>query len=262
MVEIRQICQYLEQLVPLELAEDWDNTGLLLGNPARNIGNLMTCLTVTPEVVDEVIENRVQMIVSHHPLMFRPVQKITTSTVEGTILLDLIGQGVAVYSPHTAFDSAIGGINQLLATRVGLENVKPLRVPDQSDGTTGAGRIANLRAMPLADFLEIVRAQFHLERVRFVGDTEHEVKRVAVACGSGGTFLEDAIRSGADALVTGEASFHTCLEAQSRGVALVLLGHFLSEKFALEVLAKRLQEEFPILTVTNSQQEMDPVQLF
>src|SRR5262249_7539435 len=124
---VHEVAAYLEQLAPLGLAADWDNVGLLLGDPSAEVRRLMTCLTVTPASAAEAIEDGVQLIVSHHPILFRPVKRLTAATAEGRMRLGLARTGVAVSSPHTAFDNTPGGINDLIAKRLGLTEVRPLR---------------------------------------------------------------------------------------------------------------------------------------
>ncbi len=121
---------YLDAFAPPSGAADWDNVGLILGDPAAALTRVLTCLTVTPEVVAEAMEGGVELIVAHHPVLFKPVKKLTAATADGRLLLPLLSHGVAVYSPHTAFDNCAGGINDGLAARLGLTNVRPLR-PDK-----------------------------------------------------------------------------------------------------------------------------------
>src|SRR5438128_720550 len=127
MLTLQAVMDDLEQLAPLALAEEWDNVGLLLGERSKQIERLMTCLTITPESAAEAIAEQADVIVSHHPVLFRPVQRLTDATPEGRTLLSLLRAGIAVYSPHTAFDNAPGGINDLLATKLGLTAIVPLR---------------------------------------------------------------------------------------------------------------------------------------
>src|SRR5712692_7949207 len=127
MFTIAAAVEFLEQLAPPGLAADWDNVGLLLGDRAAEVQRLMTCLTVTPDSAAEAIESGTQLIVTHHPILFRPVKRLTSTTPEGRMVLALVRAGVAVYSPHTAFDNAGGGINEILASRLELRNVAPLR---------------------------------------------------------------------------------------------------------------------------------------
>lgn len=164
-MRIADLTAALEAFAPPSLAAEWDNVGLLLGDAAGPVERVMTCLTVTPESAAEAIEERAQLIVSHHPILFRPTKKLTAATSEGRMLLELARASSAVYSPHTAFDNCAGGINDLLAAKLGLVGIGPLRktesaprckivvfVPDKdlprvSDAlfAAGAGRIGQYR---------------------------------------------------------------------------------------------------------------------
>ncbi len=124
---VASIVEYLEQLAPPSLAADWDNVGLLLGDRGAPVRRVLTCLTVTPESASEAVETGVQLVVAHHPVLFRAVKRLTSDTAEGRTLCALVRAGVAVYSPHTAFDNARGGINDMLARRLGLVETAPLR---------------------------------------------------------------------------------------------------------------------------------------
>lgn len=127
MVNLTAILRYLGELAPLELAESWDNVGLLLGDEQASVARVMTCLTLTTDVAVEAIAERAELIVTHHPILFKPVQKLTTRTAEGRMVWELARQGVSVYSPHTAWDSAPRGINQRLAEALGLTDIAPLK---------------------------------------------------------------------------------------------------------------------------------------
>jgi len=127
MATVADVVAFLEEFAPLELAESWDNVGLLLGRPGQKVERLMTCLTLSPSTAAEAAQERANMVVSHHPIMFEPLQRITDADPHGQTVLQLAGAGIAVYSPHTAFDSAELGINQMLAERIGLRDCKPLR---------------------------------------------------------------------------------------------------------------------------------------
>ena len=123
MPTIEALHAFLERFAPHRLAESWDNVGLLVGDRQAEVRRLMTCLTVTPTTVDEAIDGRADLIVTHHPLPFAAVKRLTSETIAGRMLLKLIAAGVAVYSPHTAFDSAAEGINQRLAEGLGLTDI-------------------------------------------------------------------------------------------------------------------------------------------
>jgi dinuclear metal center YbgI/SA1388 family protein len=154
MPEIRDVVRFLESFAPLHLAADWDNIGLLMGDAAAQATRVMTCLTLTPDVAQEAQREGVQLIVSHHPVLFRATQKLTTATPEGALLLTLIEQRIAVYSPHTAFDNTAGGINDGLCRRLGLTDVKPLR----SMGAPGLCKVVVF--VPEADLARVSDALF------------------------------------------------------------------------------------------------------
>ena len=126
MVTVNDVVEILKRIAPLHLAESWDNVGLLLGNVRAPVRQVLTCLTVTPEVVEEAVREKVEMIITHHPLLFKPLQRITAETNEGSMLLTLAANNIAIYSAHTAYDNASGGINDQLARGLGLVEVEPL----------------------------------------------------------------------------------------------------------------------------------------
>lgn len=270
------VADFLARFAPVELAEDWDNVGLLVGDGRARVERMMTCLTITPPVVAEAVQRRANLIVAHHPLPFRALKRLTRDTTAGGMLLDLIAAGIAVYSPHTGFDSAAEGINQRLAHGLGLLDIKPL-VPhgDSTSNSTeennpdtnalGAGRWGRLdKPSPLAQFSQRAKDFLAIENLQLVGEDNRSIATVAVACGAAGEFLEPARAAGCDCLLIGETSFHTCLEAQATGIALILPGHYASERFAVESLAGVLAEQFSLpegggIEIWPSTAECDPI---
>ncbi len=258
-MKIQHVCAYLEEFAPLRLAEDWDNVGLLLGDRERSVSRIMTCLTVTPESVAEAIDSQVDLIVTHHPLPFRAVQKITTDAASTRLILQLAQAGISIYSPHTAFDSTIEGINDQLAQSLNLNRIGPLK---QSLDLPGAGPGRYGETGPFADLQSIcdrMKSVLQVEKVQASEQENRAIKRLALACGSGGSFLATAAFRGCDALLTGEATFHSILEARALGIALILVGHFASERFAMERLAERMAGEFSDCDVWASRHERSPL---
>ncbi|MEN6448972.1 MAG: Nif3-like dinuclear metal center hexameric protein [Thermoguttaceae bacterium] len=258
MTDVETIAAFLEQLAPCRLAEDWDNVGLLVGRREQAVKKIMTCLTVTPASAAEAVAAGADLIVSHHPLPFSAIKRLTEETTPGRLLLDLIAARVAVYSAHTAFDSAGEGINQRLAEGLGLVEIMPL-VPNAEGG--GAGRYGCLETpTSLGELADRAKRFLKIDRLQMVGDSAKRVSTVAVACGAAGEFLDAARDRVCDAMLIGETRFHTCLEAESLGIGLLLPGHFASERFAMECLADRIARQFPELDVWPSRQERDPLQ--
>ena len=259
-MNIAQIIEsFLEPFAPLSLAEDWDNVGLLLGRRDKPVGRVMTCLTVTPESAQEAVDKGADLIVSHHPVLFHAVKRLTDETPQGAMLLNLIEHNVAVYSPHTAFDSAPAGINQRIAQGVGLRKIRALQVLDESTGV-GIGRIGELsKPTTLKEFAATVRDFFGGADVDLCGSPEATIQSVAVTCGAAGSLFELVKKAQADALILGETMFHTFLDAQAYGVNLILPGHYATERFACKCLADELAFTFPELDVFVSSAEKPPL---
>lgn len=260
MLPLGHVCDFLETLAPSPLAATWDNVGLLAGDRTQPVQRVMTCLTITPPVVEEALAQQAELIVTHHPLPFQPLKRIAADEPTGRMLLDLIRGGVAIYSPHTAFDSAAAGINQQWAEALGLTQIAPLEAHPGLP-PLGTGRQGLLPApCSLRQLAGRIKAWLGLSRLQAVGVPEQPVSRVAIACGSGGSLLAAAAACGCHVLVTGETNLHTCYEALARGMALLLVGHYASERFAVVWLAERLARQFPALTVWASSRDGDPLQ--
>jgi dinuclear metal center YbgI/SA1388 family protein len=271
---VNDIAVFLEQFAPARLAEEWDNVGLLAGDRRLEAKKVMTCLGVTPHSAAEAIDEKADLIVTHHPLPFLAMRRLTADTTAGQLLWGLISARISIYSPHTAFDSAREGINQRLAEGLGLCEIQSLKTlenigPDRSaanvsvvsdDEGLGIGRRGRLEEPLSLDQLgERLKQFLHIDRLQMVGDPRRSIRTVAVACGAADELLAAAQAVGCDSMVIGEARFHTCLEAEANRIALLLPGHFASERFAVECLAAVLSKQFPQLTIWPSRRERDPL---
>ncbi len=270
MLTLANILTFLESFAPLHLSEEWDNTGLLIGDRfcGEDISSVMTCLTLTPDVADEAISQNVNLIVTHHPILFRPIQHLTSETSEGSMILQLIQAGVAVYSPHTSYDSAQEGINQQIAKSLALTNIGVLRPTENlseklstEEGTlSGAGRFGDLKKpQTLSALNEQIKQVLQINSLQFVGQSDVSITRIGIACGAAAEFMHDALTHNCQVLLTGEARFHDSLEARTLGIALIIAGHYATERPAMEFFAKRLHAEFPSLKTGCSNVESDPV---
>ena len=173
---VADVIAFLREFAPAELAESWDNVGLLVGDESWPAKKVLTCLTLTEEVAEEAASTGVGLVVSHHPLLFKAVKRITAETSEGRTLLTLLKAGIAVYSPHTAFDSAAQGINRRLAAKLGLADIRPIR-PFADESLAGGGRFGHLTsAVSLSEFLEHVRSALMIEAVGYVVGDERRVE--------------------------------------------------------------------------------------
>jgi dinuclear metal center YbgI/SA1388 family protein len=257
MPTVATIAAFLEELAPLRLAEEWDNVGLLVGNHGRTVKKLMTCLTVTPASASEAIDGGADLIVTHHPMPFLALKRVTDDTTVGRVLLELIAAHVAVYSPHTAFDSAREGVNERLAKGLGLHGIMPLLPQPEGQGTGRWGWVAD--EIALGELAQRLKQFLAIERLQTVGEPSQPIRTVAIGCGAADELLDAARQNGCDAMVLGEARFHTCLEAEAAGIGLLLPGHFASERFAVEGLAECLGKQFADVAVWSSRRERDPI---
>ncbi|MCS7237855.1 MAG: Nif3-like dinuclear metal center hexameric protein [Thermoguttaceae bacterium] len=258
MVTVSDVVAFMQEVAPLEYAAKDDNVGLLLGDPAGEVARVMTALTLSPDVAEEAVEAGVDLVVVHHPFPYRPVMRVITADPVGRLIWRLAGARIAVYSPHTAWDSARGGINDQWAEALGLSNVRPL-AELRPDGIS-AGRWGWLpQTCTLSELVERVKAFVSAQQVGLVGEPDRMVQKVGVACGSGAELLPAAIEAGCEVLISGEMNYHRCLQCKSAGLGLILVGHFASERFAMEHLAKMIARRFPQLKVWASTVEKDPI---
>ena len=264
-LQVRDVLNFLRYLTPPQLAESWDNVGLLVGDEDRAASSVMTCLTLTPDVAQEAEDRNASLIITHHPVLFRAVQRLTSETAEGAMLLSLIENGVSVFSPHTCYDSAQAGINRQLADSLGLQNIQPIRPIDNENSTTetspvGSGRFGDLaESKSLAEVVELVKSALGVSDTQFVA-ANNSIHRIGIACGAAAEFMGDAAELGCDALLTGEARFHACLEARTLGISLIIPGHYATERPAMESLAQTISSEFSQLEVWASAVETDPLE--
>ncbi len=246
---LRELCQTLNEIAPVRLAESWDNVGLLVGDESASVERVMTCLTITDASLDEAIAERADLIISHHPIPFKPLPRITSHSTTGRLLLKAIRSNLAIYSPHTAWDNAFHGINRQLATMLALQSPTPLTPaadPELAKQGLGTGIYGKLsRRFTLEELVQKLELSLPAIRPRATHPLQQSISNIGIVCGSGGSMVGLAAQRGCDAFLTGEATYHQCLEAEALGVAMVMIGHFASEFFAMRQLADMLSRRVP-----------------
>lgn len=261
MITVKDVCDFLEGIAPLELAEPWDNVGLQVGRESQIVERLLVCLDITDGIISEAESKKCQMIVAHHPLFFGDVRGVTDGTSVGRLALSAIEGGLAVYGAHTNLDKAPGGISDALADHLGLVNVSVLQnhgitelshdvhpLEDRYDNEAGLGRLGDLKEeVGLDDFLKVCQAQIS-QNIRFAG-SKKTVKRIAVCGGSGASLIETAGKAGADLMVTGDVKYHDVLRALDLGLVVVDAGHDSTEIIGMSKLSKRIEAELDIEVV-------------
>ncbi len=244
---VGDVIQIMERLAPLHLAEEWDNCGLQVGSTNWPVRKIWIALDPLPEVVCAAAEQQVDLLITHHPLIFKPLRTINSMTPVGGIIERALAARMAIYSAHTNLDSARDGVSTILARTLGLKRLTPL-VPNASDPTPsgkvarlGLGRLGSLdRAMQLSALIGRVKKRMHLLTVKVAGDPRIEVRRVAVCSGSGSSLLEAFLDSDAQVYISGDLHYHAARTVLDAGRALIDVGHFASEHLVTEALAKTL----------------------
>ena len=243
MTTVRDIEQYLYAWAPRELAESWDNVGLLVGDPEAEVHRVLVALDVTPQVVAEAIEKDCQLIAAHHPVMncaWNQVQTVRTDDRQGRVLTELIRHGIAAICMHTNLDAAAGGVNEVLAQKLGLSDLKMLTEEK-------IGRIGTLKCeIPLVEFTRFVIESLGCNGLRYT-DCGRPVHRVAVGGGACGDYIPQAIAAGCDTFVTSDLRYHDFLDTTA--LNLIDAGHFPTEDVICAPLVEYLQKAFPAATV-------------
>ena len=253
MLTVHDLCRAMDTLAPPDRAESWDNVGLLVGDRAAPIDQVLLAIDLTHPVLDEARARGCTAIVAYHPVIFSGLKRV----LAGSIAYDLIRHGVAVYSPHTALDVAEGGTNDVLADAVEMTHRAPLRVTIPAEGL-GLGRVGAVAPIERCALLAKVRAALAIDHLLVAGPTEGTVTRVAVGAGACGDLLDEVIASGAGLYVTGEMRHHDALRAAAAGVTVACALHSNSERRTLGVLATRLRAALPGVGVEVSTADRDP----
>ncbi|MBR3763027.1 MAG: Nif3-like dinuclear metal center hexameric protein [Clostridia bacterium] len=231
MLTVQQVYDFINDRAPFESQVAYDNSGLLVGDPARTVTGIHLALDVTPAVIDEAVSLGANLVVSHHPLMFSPINRLVETGYEAHLLCRLIREGISLISAHTNLDQAPGGINDVLAAAIGLENLS-------GEGFLRVGDLP--RAMSAAQLAEHISQRLG-DTVRLMGDGDRIVTRVGMCSGSGSDEWPQAAAQGAQAFLTGEAKHHHALEAAASGMIILEAGHHATEAPGIFALADALQ---------------------
>ncbi len=254
-MKVRDIISAIERIAPLRLQDEWDNSGLQVGFMDAGVNKVLVCLDVTEAIVDEAAALGCQMIVSHHPLLFKPLSQVSDVTYQQRCVVKALASGVAVYSAHTSLDNAPGGVNHKIAGLIGLQDLRWLMPKEGEDA--GSGLIGTLPAPERdSDFLRRIKGIFGVECLRHSECSDREIRTVALCGGAGGFLMREAVRKGADCFVTGEFHYHDYFE--NDGMLLAELGHYQSEQYTIELLAELLETAFPKLEVHKTSINTNP----
>ena len=254
MTTVQQVYEEMQRIAPLELAESWDNPGLLV-DCGGTVQKVLVTLDITPEVVEEAARKHCEVIVAHHPVIFSPLKKIGPQDVP----CQLVRAGISAICMHTNLDAAEGGVNEVLAGIFGMKNLETF--------ADGCGRVGDIELNSVKGLAYQVQKELASRcnlpengpavQIKLV-DNGRMVKRLAVISGAGGSLFEEAIAVGADCLLTGEANHHHAIDAKRLGLSLIAAGHYATEFPVTAAVAEKLRAALPELEVLVSEANKDP----
>jgi len=252
MPTLKAVLDILEEIAPTHAAENWDNPGLQIGDLSQEVGKVFISLDPTLKSLRKAVKRNAQVLLTHHPLIPKPVSSLNRDRYPGDVIFEAIERGVSIIAAHTNLDAVRDGINDGLAGLFGLQEVEELEERgDLNEG--GFGRIGDLpEPARLGEVIERIKVILGAEKIRVVGRKDRKIKRVAVVGGAGGGMVALASRKGANLLITGDVRHHEALEAEALGLALIDAGHFQTEKTALKPFVNCLRNRF-------SEQKMDVI---
>lgn len=257
--KVKDVMAVIEEFAPLALQEKWDNSGLCIGSPDDKVSSVLLGLDCTPELVDEAIACGADMIVTHHPLIFSGLKKISAEDLVGEAVVKAIRAGICVYAAHTSADKVIAGVSGAMAARLGLKDVCIL---DEDGEGTGLGVVGNLpEPMTAQDALELVKERFALKVVKSSKPVGCKIERVAMCGGSGGSLIGAARAAGAQLYISGDISYHNFFTPE--GFMIMDIGHYESEIEIVDILFSLIKKNFPTFAVRITQNmQSNPIYYF
>ena len=258
MATVADILKFIEGIAPPYMAEGWDNCGLLCGRKDREVKRILVALDPFNTVIDEAIAMKADLIVTHHPLIFRDkLMAVNEDTETGRCVLKLIENGIAAINAHTNLDMAPGGVNEVLAKTLGLMNIE---IVDPVDNY-GLLRKGEVSEQPVENFLAVVKEKLGCKGLRYVTSGK-PVRVVAVGGGSCADFMTNALAAGCDTFVTADVKYNQFRTAYELGLNLIDAGHFHTENPVMPVVAEKLRAEFPGVDVIFSENHTDEMNFF
>lgn len=244
MLDLNRIIDTINHIAPEALQEPWDNSGIQINcGEDKNISKIMTCLEISRDIIDEAVKESVDMIVTHHPLIFSKLSKIDTEDITGEHIIKLIKNGIAVYSAHTSFDSALKGTNYYLANKLSLKNLSPL-IPSSDFQECGMGRYGEYdHVLSFQEFLNLLKEACPDSDIRIAGKKPEFVKKVSVCTGAGAEFIDTAFSAGSDVFVTGDLKYHEAMHTADIGFCVIDAGHYGTEVIFAENMEAQLKSK-------------------
>ena len=248
-VKVKDIIKVIEDFAPLSVQEGWDNSGLCVGSPEDEVTSVLLALDCTPALVDEAIECGADMIVTHHPLIFSGLKKISPEDMVGEVVVKAIKAGISIYAAHTSADKVLEGVSGAMAARLGLKNVNVL---DMDGEGTGLGAVGDFpEPISAEQAMALVKDKFALKVMKTSKPVDGMISRVAMCGGSGGSLISAARKSGAQLYISGDISYHNFFTPE--GFMIMDIGHYESEIEIVDILFSLIKKNFPTFAVRITQ---------
>ena len=248
-MKVKDVIAVIEEFAPLSIQEGWDNSGLCVGSPEAEVSSVLFALDCTESLVDEAVECGADMIITHHPLIFSGLKKISPEDQVGAAVIKAIRNGIAIYAAHTNADKVMAGVSGAMAAKLGLVDVEIL---DEDGEGTGLGVVGNLaEPMTAAQMIDLVKDKFALKMLKSSRPSEELISRVAMCGGSGGSLIGAAKASGAQLYISGDISYHNFFT--SDGFMIMDIGHYESEIEIVNILFSLIKKNFPTFAVRITQ---------
>jgi len=247
MRKFKEITDYMDKFCPPHLAFDGDNVGLIVGSAEKTVSKVMLSLDVDEHVVSEAVSLNADAIISHHPLMFHAIKRLSPTDPMQKTLIHLVSNDIPLFSAHTNLDCVHGGLNDFLAEKLGIKDTKVIQVVlSENSVQHGFGRIGQVPdGTTLSDMLNLCMSALGTTFVKYVGDKDKKIKTVAINCGGGADAIDDALSLGADLFITGDVKYNPGRDCYDNGMALIDAGHYETEHIVCELLKNTLSKEFP-----------------
>ena len=259
-MKLKALLEFFETVAPLHLQETYDNAGLITGHSEMEITGVITCLDSTEAVVQEAIDSDCNVIVAHHPIIFSGLKNLTSSNyIQKTIQL-AIKNDIAIVAMHTNLDNVFqNGVNQRIAQQLDLIDMEILKLKDPDNKEIGSGMIGNLpKPMEAMEFLEYLKDKMKVNCVKYTAIHIDKISRIAVAGGSGGFLLNDAIHSQADVFITADYKYHEFFDANNK-IIIADIGHYESEQHTIELLSELINDNFVKFAARATKMVTNPV---
>lgn len=256
-MKIFEIISEIEQYAPLHLQESYDNCGYMCGSPNEEITGILLAIDVTEAVIDEAIANKCNLVISHHPLIFKGIKSLTPDTYINRSIIKAIRNNITVYAAHTNIDSTCNGVSMTMADKIGLKNCRPLH-PGRYEmcGLGAIGEVEN--EVPAIEFLTKIKEIFGCRALKHSEICKTTIKRVALCGGAGAEFIEDALGEGADIYITGDIKHHDWYRAEKR-IIIADIGHYESEQFTKELFYTIVKKKITNFALLLSNCDTNPV---